>query len=166
MPPKPARHKRPRLVFEIGTEELPAAAAWAAARQIREMAPEALRAARIPCGAVAAWSTPRRIVLAVEEMALRQEDAVREVRGPAALLGREIVSCRFADVEAGRRTYGHRVLSPRPITVQNAQGFEAALRRGYVLLDPEARRRRITESAIRAARRAGGHPILDPNLLE
>ena len=255
MPPKPARHKRPRLVFEIGTEELPAAAAWAAARQIREMAPEALRAARIPCGAVAAWSTPRRIVLAVEEMALRQEDAVREVRGPAArvayaadgrptqaaegfaraqgvpvaglerrstpqgeyvfailrspggptikalgevlpalaaglafpkamrwgpesvrfarpvrwlvaLLGREIVSCRFADVEAGRRTYGHRVLSPRPITVQNAQGFEAALRRGYVLLDPEARRRRITESAIRAARRAGGHPILDPDLLE
>ena len=255
MPPKPTRHKRPRLVFEIGTEELPAAAAWAAARQIQEMAPESLRAARITCGAVAAWSTPRRIVLAVEEVGLRQEDAVREVRGPAArvayaadgrptpaaegfaraqgvpvpslerrstpqgeyvfailrspggptikalgevlpalaaglafpktmrwgpeavrfarpvrwlvaLLGREVVACRFADVEAGRRTFGHRALSPRPITVPDAHGFEAALRRGFVLLDPAVRRRRITESATRVARRAGGHPILDPDLLE
>src|SRR5207302_2484938 len=48
----------------------------------------------------------------------------------------------------------------------DAQGFEAALRRGYVLLDPEVRRRRITESTTRVARRAGGHPILDPDLLE
>src|SRR5207302_893316 len=90
----------------------------------------------------------------------------RPVRWLVALLGREVVACRFADVEAGRRTFGHRVLSPRPITIPDAQGFEAALRRGYVLLDPEVRRRRITESTTRVARRAGGHPILDPDLLE
>src|SRR5438132_580670 len=131
MPLKPTRHKRPRLVFEIGAEELPAAAAWAAARQIRELAPDAVRAAR-------------------------------PVRWLVALLGREVVACRFADVEAGRRTFGHRALSPRPITVPDAHGFEAALRRGFVLLDPAVRRRRITESATRVARRAGGHPLLDP----
>src|SRR3989442_1728491 len=121
MPPKPTRHKRPRLVFEIGTEELPAAAAWAAAPQIQEMAPKTMR-----------WG-PEAVRFA------------RPVRWLVALLGRDVVACRFADVETGRRTFGHRALSPRPITVPDAQGFEAALRRGFVLLDPEARRRRITE---------------------
>jgi len=78
-------HERPlRLVFEIGTEELPPEAAWSGAQQIREAAGPALRAARIPFGEVVAYSTPRRIVLIVEAVAPRQEDRVREVRGPAA----------------------------------------------------------------------------------
>src|SRR5207245_1241011 len=228
---------------------------WDAPRQIREAAGVALRAARIPHGEITACSTPRRIVLMVEDVARRQEDLVREVRGPAsraaytpdgrptpaaegfaraqgvtvarlerrttpqgeyvfailrspggptlkaleevlaalasgltfprpmrwgpesarfarpvrwvvALLGREVVRVRFADVEAGRRTYGHRVLSPRPITVADARDFEAVPRRHHGLLDPEVRRRRIIEAAIGAARRAGGRPILDPELLE
>jgi len=89
MPRKARRHRSPRaeplrLVFEIGVEELPAAAAWAGAHQLREAAGSALRAARIPAGAVAAYSTPRRIVLIVEGVAPRQEDLIREVRGPAS----------------------------------------------------------------------------------
>jgi glycyl-tRNA synthetase beta chain len=43
-----------------------------------------MAAARIPIGAIAAYSTPRRIVLIVEDVAPKQDDLVREVRGPAS----------------------------------------------------------------------------------
>lgn len=266
MPRKAAQGRRPRgrpspqpgrlrLVFEIGVEELPAAAAWAGAEQLRGAAGPALRAARISAGAIAAYSTPRRLVLIVEDLAARQDDLVREIRGPAArvafapdgtpsraaegfaraqgvspdqlvrrttpqgeyvfvlqrspgemaikalretlpalasgltfpkpmrwgpdavrfarpvrwllaLLGREVVPFQFADVRSGRTTYGHRLMSAGPVLVPDARAFEAVLEEHRVLLDPDLRRRRIVSAATRAARRAGGHPILDADLLE
>jgi glycyl-tRNA synthetase beta chain len=80
---RPSRPGYARLVFEIGTEELPPSAAWDGARQLRDLAGPALREARLEAGAVRTYSTPRRLVLIVEDVALRQGDAVREVRGPA-----------------------------------------------------------------------------------
>ncbi|TMJ07836.1 MAG: glycine--tRNA ligase subunit beta, partial [Bacillati bacterium ANGP1] len=239
----------------LGTEELPPVAAWEGVRQIREAAAASLRAARILYGAITAYSTPRRIVLIVEDVAQTQEDLVREVRGPAAriafaedgsptkaaegfaraqdvpvsalerrktaqgeyvfarlrsrggpvltalidvlpslasglsfpktmrwgpggvrfarpvrwvlaLLGGKVVPLTFAGVRSGRVTYGHRILSPAPIAVADARGFEAALKQHRVLLDPSARRHRITLAAARAARGVRGRPILDPDLLE
>jgi len=244
-----------RLVFELGTEELPPLAAWDGLRQIREAAVPALRAARIACGPVSAWSTPRRIALAIERVAPVQDDLVREVRGPAArvafapdgsptqaaegfaraqgvppsalerrqtpqgeyvfarlrspggpslealadllpslastlafakamrwgpdgirfarpirwvlaLLGDCVVPFELAGVRSGRVTYGHRTLSPAPITIAAARGFEATLTRHRVLLDPSARRRRIIRAAARVAREVGGRAILDADLLE
>jgi glycyl-tRNA synthetase beta chain len=73
-----------RLVFEIGTEELPPAAAWEGARQLRDNAVAVFEAARIPIALVLGYSTPRRLVLIVEGVATRQQDLIREVRGPAA----------------------------------------------------------------------------------
>jgi glycyl-tRNA synthetase beta chain len=70
-------------VFEIGTEELPPTAAWDGARQLREAASAALEAARIPADGVRAYSTPRRLTLVVEGVALHQRELTREVRGPA-----------------------------------------------------------------------------------
>jgi len=249
------RSRRLRLVFEIGVEELPVAAAWAGAHQLREGAGPALSAARIPAGAIAVYSTPRRLVLIVEDVAPKQEDLVREVRGPAsrvaftadggptqaaegfaraqgvspsqlvrrttpqgeyvyalqrspgastikalsdtlpalasglvfpkamrwgpesvrfarpvrwvlALLGRDIVPLEFAGVRSGRTTSGHRVLSAGPVPVADARAFEGTLKKHWVLLDPELRRRRIIAAATRVARRAGGRPILDAGLLE
>jgi glycyl-tRNA synthetase beta chain len=243
-----------RLVFEIGTEELPPEAAWQGARQFPEAATLALRKARITCGAIAAYSTPRRIVLVVDRVVPRQGDLVQEIRGPAsrlafaadgsptraaegfaraqgvptsalerrqtpqgdyvfarlrspggptlqvladvlpvlasglifpksmrwgpdetrfarpvrwvlALLGHQIVPCAFAGVPAGRTTYGHRILSPGRIVLKDAREYETAMTRHWVLLDPSERRRRVAALASRAARRAGGRPILDPSLL-
>ncbi len=249
------RDEPARLVFEIGTEELPPAAAWEGARQLRDNALAAFDAARLPAAGVRAYSTPRRLALIVDRVAPRQEDLIRAVRGPAAriafgpdgrptqaaegfaraqgvataslerrqtpqgdyvfavrrepgapaarvlagllpqlaeglafpkamrwgtgatrfarpvrwllaLLGRRVVACEFAGVRAGRRTFGHRVLHPRPLVVHSADAYEEALREGYVLLDPEERRARITAGAARAARDAGGRPLLDPDLVD
>jgi glycyl-tRNA synthetase beta chain len=71
------------LVFEIGTEELPPAAAWDGARQLRERAADALAAARLPVSDLRSYSTPRRLVLMAHGVAARQGDLVRETRGPA-----------------------------------------------------------------------------------
>ncbi len=259
-----ARHRRTtsgenaspaRLVFEIGTEELPSSAAWEGADRLREAAETRFNAARIRVKELRAYSTPRRLVLVVEGVAPRQQDLVREVRGPAvrvaltpdgrptkaaegfaraqdvpvsalerrtipqgeyvfairrepgwsteqvlpemlsslsgdlvfpkpmrwgtgtvqfarpvrwllALLGTRIIRYEFAGLVADRRTFGHRTLYPRALVVPRADAFEDTLRRGYVLLDPEERRRRIAEEVTRAARRTGGRPILDPDLLE
>ncbi len=244
-----------RLVFEIGTEELPPAAAWDGARQLRDAAPASFEAARIHVEEMHTYSTPRRLVLIAEGVAARQEDLVREIRGPAArvaftaegqptpaaegfaraqgvpvsalerrttsqgeyvyavrresggptprvlaellpalvpglvfpkvmrwgtgtvrfarpirwilaLLGSRIISFEFAGVRAGRRTVGHRILHPRAVAVPSAERYEAVLRRSYVVLDPVERRRRITLEVTGAARRAGGRPILDQDLLE
>jgi glycyl-tRNA synthetase beta chain len=244
-----------RLVFEIGCEELPPQAAWDGARQLADGARSAFQDARIAVGEIRAVSTPRRLVLAVEDVAARQSDLVREVRGPAAraaftadghptpaaegfakgqgvpvaalerrvtpqgeyvyavrrergeptprvlgallpqlagglafpkpmrwgtgtvrfsrpvrwlvaLLGSRVVACEFAGVRAGRRTYGHRILHPTPVAVASAGAYEATLRRCFVLVDSEERRRRITDAATRAARDVDGRPILDPDLLD
>jgi glycyl-tRNA synthetase beta chain len=79
-----SRDRGARLVFEVGTEELPPDAAWQAVRQLPEAATLALRRARIVCGAIAAYSTPRRIVLVVDRVAPRQDDVIQEIRGPAS----------------------------------------------------------------------------------
>ena len=244
-----------RLLFEIGTEELPPQAAWDGARQLREAAAAAFQAARISHGDLVSYSTPRRIALIAADVAPRQEDLQREVRGPAAhaafaadgrptraaegfaraqgvaveslerratpqgdyvfalqrsagvptidalrdllptvaagltfpktmrwgpepfrfarpirwivaLLGKEPIPFRFAGLEAGRVSYGHRILSPRSIIVADARTFESALRRRHVLLDPDVRRERIVAEAVRAAGGVGGRPLLDPDLLD
>ncbi len=72
------------LAFEIGTEEIPAFDLHAAAVQLSELVPDALDAQRIFHGDTAIYSTPRRLIAVVSDVALMTE-AVEEVfRGPAA----------------------------------------------------------------------------------
>ncbi len=243
-----------RLVFEIGTEELPPAAAWEGLRQLGEAAQASLKAARIDYRALRACATPRRLVLIADAVPLRQGDLVREVRGPAAkaaftaggqatpaaegfaraqgvpvgslerrttpqgeyvyavrrerggptltvlaeilpalveglafpksmrwgpplrfarpirwvlaLLGSRVVPVELGGVRSGRLTFGHRVLHPGSARVSSAGAYEQLLRRCSVLLDSDARRRKISEEVARAARSARGKAILDPDLLE
>jgi glycyl-tRNA synthetase beta chain len=244
-----------RLVFEIGTEELPPQAAWDGARQLAEQAPRAFESARIAVGRVSSFSTPRRLVLIATDVEPRQRDLVREVRGPAvrvaydaqgrptaaaegfaggqgvpvsalerrvtpqgeyvyavrrepgaaaakvlgtllpelaasltfpkamrwgtgtvrfarpvrwlvALLGSQVIACEFAGVAAGRRTYGHRILHPAAVSVPRAASYETVLKRSFVLLDPEERRRRIADAAREAAGEIGGRVVLDADLLD
>lgn len=72
------------LVFEIGTEELPSSAVYAAIQQLQVSAPEALREARLEYGSVAVVATPRRVAVLVSELAERQADATERHKGPAA----------------------------------------------------------------------------------
>ncbi|HYS35485.1 MAG TPA: glycine--tRNA ligase subunit alpha, partial [Pseudonocardiaceae bacterium] len=70
------------LLFEIGTEELPAAEVTRTAARVRQAVIDKLAATRIDHGDVRGYATPRRVVTIVEGVAPREPDAERTVRGP------------------------------------------------------------------------------------
>jgi len=70
------------LLFEIGTEELPAAEVSRTVAAVRTGLLDRLAATRLTHGEVRVLGTPRRIVAVVEEVAPREPDVERVVRGP------------------------------------------------------------------------------------
>ncbi|HEY7273515.1 MAG TPA: glycine--tRNA ligase [Actinoplanes sp.] len=70
------------FVLEVGTEEMPPAQARSAAAQLHRSLRERLAASRLPAGDVRVYVTPRRLIAIVSEVAAREPDSVRTVRGP------------------------------------------------------------------------------------
>ncbi len=70
--------------FEIGTEEIPAFDLKNATAQLETLVPQALDAAGIPHGAVAVYTTPRRLIAIVEDVATATEALTEVFRGPSA----------------------------------------------------------------------------------
>lgn len=245
----------PDLILEVGTEELPPGEIAPALTQLAGGARKLVDDLRLDCGDVSVYGTPRRLVLHVTEVAVRQRPAVREVRGPAAqaaydahgkptqaatgfarsqgvpvdrlklietagrryvaavveeagrpavtvlpdalaslvqglmftktmrwgesdarfvrpvrwvlaLFGTRILPVTIAGVRAGRRTYGHRFLSPAARSIGDAQAYFSALKRNNVIVDPEARRNRIVSQARAIAAKEDGRPVLEAALLD
>jgi glycyl-tRNA synthetase beta chain len=72
------------LLFEIGTEEIPAGFLSRAIAELPELARARLAAARLEHGDVPALGAPRRLTLSVAGLAERQEDLSETVTGPPA----------------------------------------------------------------------------------
>jgi glycyl-tRNA synthetase beta chain len=72
----------PELLFEIGTEELPAGFIDPALAFLERAMDAALTDARLAHGAVVADGTPRRLAVLVEDLAAKQPPAVDEIVGP------------------------------------------------------------------------------------
>ncbi len=70
------------LLFEIGVEELPHADVRESADQVHRLVTSKLAATRLPHGEIAVYSTPRRIVLTIDDVAAREDDAEELIRGP------------------------------------------------------------------------------------
>ncbi|RKU22641.1 glycine--tRNA ligase subunit alpha/beta [Candidatus Poribacteria bacterium] len=70
------------LLFEIGTEEIPAGYVSPVLEQLRELATESLTNHRIPFGDVETLGTPRRITLSIKDIKTLQESQETEVVGP------------------------------------------------------------------------------------
>ncbi len=70
------------LLFEIGTEELPAGYIPPALRRYEEVLTENLEAARLEFSGVSSYGTPRRLVFVVRGLPAGQADHTLEVTGP------------------------------------------------------------------------------------
>ena len=70
------------LLFEIGTEEIPASYVPPALTQLREIATESLTDHRIPFGEIETFGTPRRITLSIKDLKTLQTSEETEVVGP------------------------------------------------------------------------------------
>ncbi len=72
----------PDLLFEIGTEEIPAGYLPPAIAQAKELLAKGLADAGLACGAITGLGTPRRIVVHAAEVPAKAPDQTVEVTGP------------------------------------------------------------------------------------
>ncbi len=72
-----------KLLFEIGTEEIPAKYMTKALAQLEDNAKKQLNEKRIQYSRIRAVGTPRRLTLLVDDIAERQTDLTDDVKGPA-----------------------------------------------------------------------------------
>ena len=70
------------LLFEIGTEEIPAGYVPPVLEQLREIAADSLTTHRIPFDEIETLGTPRRITLGIKGIKTLQESQETEVVGP------------------------------------------------------------------------------------
>ncbi len=91
---------------------------------------------------------------------------VRPVHWIVALHGSEILPLSVFGVEAGRISRAHRFLSSGEVRIGSAEEYEETLQRGRVLIDPEARRRRMVAALTEAAGEFGWTSVEDPGLLD
>jgi len=74
--------KHADLVVELGTEEIPAGMLAGATRQLAERLQQGLSAARLSAGAPTLWYTPRRMIVGLPDVPVRQEDLLETILGP------------------------------------------------------------------------------------
>lgn len=88
----------------------------------------------------------------------------RPIHWIVSLLDEEVVPFRFAEVEAGRETRGHRFLAPGTLTLAFAADWQGALETAHVLVDEAERRSRMVARLHAAANELGG-ALLDDEFL-
>ncbi|HOE58103.1 MAG TPA: glycine--tRNA ligase subunit beta, partial [Bacillota bacterium] len=71
------------LVFEIGTEEIPARYMPATLEKVKDIAVSMITENRIDFGEIKTYGTPRRIVLLVKGIAEKQRDLEELIKGPS-----------------------------------------------------------------------------------
>ena len=72
------------LAFEIGTEEIPAFDLSNAVKQLQKLAPRLLDEAAIPHGDTAIYSSPRRLIVVVDDIPEATEEKNEVFKGPSA----------------------------------------------------------------------------------
>jgi glycyl-tRNA synthetase beta chain len=90
----------------------------------------------------------------------------RPVRWIVATLGHDVLPVKWAGVEAGRHTFGHRFAAPQAIEVKNIRQYTEALAAAHVTVEPAVRRARIEAMLQLAADEAGGTLVHDAGLLD
>jgi glycyl-tRNA synthetase beta chain len=76
---------------------------------------------------------------------------IRPIRWSVALLGGKILKLELAGVRAGRNSVGHRFLGKSVIPIADSSKYEAALRKNFVLVRPESRRKKIESELAKLA---------------
>jgi len=122
----------PRLVVEIGTEELPPRFFPSAMAQLQEGAAALLERLRLTHGQVHVLGTPRRLALVVENVAAQQAAAVREERGPSAKVAFDKEGKPTKAAEGFARRHG---LTAPDLVVKQTDGGEYVF---AVVHEPEA----------------------------
>lgn len=91
---------------------------------------------------------------------------VRPIHWLLALFGGEIVPFQIENITSGRKTCGHRFMSPGFFLIKDVKDYFSKMRENYVIVNQEDRKRIILEEAEKAARTVSGKPVVIDKLLE
>lgn len=117
----PQPEGRVPFLFEIGTEELPAGHLSHLLAQLRRRVPEALNTLRLDYEDVHVWGTPRRLVIFVDNLASRQSDEERVVKGPPAQVAYDEDGEPTRAAEGFARSRGGRVEDLRVVEMDGGE---------------------------------------------
>lgn len=90
----------------------------------------------------------------------------RPIRWIVALYGTEVVPFKFVGLESGRASRGHRTLTTEPVLFSQPSDYREALRKAYVIVDPEERKDEIEAQIKVLAEKVGGEVPKDEELLD
>ena len=91
---------------------------------------------------------------------------IRPIRWIVALLDGKVVPFTFAGLNSGNRTDGHRFLGKRNISLSGPNEYESKLKKNFVLVRPEERRKKIETEIRSIAGRKNLRAHEDEDLLE
>ena len=83
-----------------------------------------------------------------------------------ALHGNTTLPLKVLGLEASNETRGHRFHAPTPVVIDQPSSYEATLEAAYVMADPVRRRACIVEAVQREAKKLGGTPVMDDDLVD
>lgn len=89
----------------------------------------------------------------------------RPIRWLVALYGTEVVPFELVELESGRTSRGHRTLATEPVVLGQPADYREALRKAYVIVDPEERKQEIQTQIKALAESVGGEVPEDEELL-
>lgn len=94
----------------------------------------------------------------------------RPLRWLVALLDQAVLPITITNgsesLSSDRRSAGHRVLHPDPVSIPAASAYLEAMQTAWIQVDPAQRRTQIETQAAAAARSIGGVASISPDLLE
>ena len=184
------------LIFEIGTEEIPAGYMSPALSQIKEMAHKFLTDAGFKFSKIQTMGTPRRMVLFVENLDAGKKDGLAELkkilpkivssiyfsktmrwhdfsvrfarplRWFVALYDGKIIDFPFEGIKPGKFSCGHRFLAPEKFEVRDFAQYKDELKKRFVILDQKERKNFIKAEVERIAKEFNGKALPDDKLFE
>ena len=90
----------------------------------------------------------------------------RPIHWIVALFGGDIIPFKIENITSGRRSFGHRFMSPVYFEVADFADYIEKARAHHVIVDPAERKAIILQEAERAARAVPGIPMKNDDLLE
>ncbi len=90
----------------------------------------------------------------------------RPIHWILALFGGEPVVFQIENITSGRKTRGHRFLSPGFFLVKDSRDYLARMRENYVIVNQEDRKKLVRDEAEKAARTVSGKALILDKLLE
>lgn len=92
----------------------------------------------------------------------------RPIRWLVSLLDEVVLPIEIVNgsetIKSDRISYGHRILSPKPIEISHPDHYITALESAYVMVDPKERHRLISEQVKSTAQKLAGYVPLYPDL--